>query len=75
MEKPSKETLEQWTKDPNNWKLGLFYYNPEDKRIFPPRSAESPGWTPNFANPKSVLAWIIIMACCCVIYDFLGRHK
>jgi uncharacterized membrane protein len=23
--------------DPDNWKLGLFYYNKEDKRIFPQR--------------------------------------
>jgi uncharacterized membrane protein len=34
-EKPSKETLDKWHKDPNNWTLGLFYYNKEDKRIFP----------------------------------------
>jgi uncharacterized membrane protein len=36
-EKPSKENLDKWHKDPNNWKLGLFYYNKEDKRIFPPK--------------------------------------
>ncbi len=30
-EKPSKETLEQWSKDPNNWIWGIFYYNPKDK--------------------------------------------
>jgi uncharacterized membrane protein len=36
-EKPSKETLDKWHKDPNNWTLGLFYYNKEDKRIFPPK--------------------------------------
>jgi uncharacterized membrane protein len=35
-EKPNKETLDKWHKDPNNWTLGLFYYNKED-RIFPPK--------------------------------------
>jgi hypothetical protein len=24
-------------KDPDNWKLGIFYYNKEDKRILPPK--------------------------------------
>ena len=30
---PSKETLEKWSKDPDNWIWGLFYYNKGDKRI------------------------------------------
>ena len=38
-ENPSKETKDQWHKDPDNWKWGLFYYNKEDKRIFPPKSS------------------------------------
>ena len=29
-EKPSQEMLENWHKDPKNWKWGLFYYNKED---------------------------------------------
>jgi hypothetical protein len=41
-EKPSKETLDKWHKDPNNWTLGLFYYNKEDKRIFPQKRMA--GW-------------------------------
>jgi uncharacterized membrane protein len=41
-EKPSKET-EKWHKDPNNWKLGIFYYNKEDKRILPPKESWA-GW-------------------------------
>ena len=27
--KPSKETLDKWHKDPDNWKLGIFYFNKE----------------------------------------------
>lgn len=60
--KPSKETLEKWSKDPNNWIWGLFYYNKEDKRLMPPKKIAWMGWTINFANYKSVLfmiGWIL----------------
>ena len=60
--KPSKETLEEWSKDPNNWKFGIFYFNPKDKRIFPPKRVAQFGWTVNFANPISILAIIGIIA-------------
>jgi len=39
------------------WKLGIFYYNPEDKRTFIPKRA-SIGWTLNFARPA---AYIILL--------------
>lgn len=60
--KTSKETLEKWSKDPNNWIWGLFYYNKEDKRLMPPKKIAWMGWTVNFANYKSVLfmiGWIL----------------
>lgn len=60
--KPSPETLEQWHKDPDNWKLGMFYFNPKDKRIFPPKRIAQFGWTVNFANPISILAIVAIIA-------------
>ncbi|OOG71478.1 DUF5808 domain-containing protein [Flavobacterium sp. A45] len=59
---PSKETLDKWNKDPNNWIWGIFYYNKEDKRIFPPKRIEDMGSTINFANPKSILALLIALA-------------
>jgi len=68
MENPSKETLDKWHKDPNNWKWGLFYYNKEDKRIFPPKRVKWMGWTVNFANTKSVLFFIIMLV---VIFTLL----
>ncbi len=55
------EQEKKWHKDPKNWKLGLFYYNKEDKRIFPPKRIESVGWTINFANTKSVLAFALFI--------------
>ena len=54
-EKPSKETLEKWHKDPNNWVMGIFYFNREDSRIFPPNRIAMLGWTVNFANPYSAI--------------------
>ena len=46
-------------KESKYWKWGLFYYNKQDKRIFPPKRQEWMGWTVNFANPKSILAFLI----------------
>ena len=61
MENPSKETLDKWHKDPNNWKLGLIYYNKEDKRTFPPRKYGWTGWTVNFANPTSIIVTVFVI--------------
>jgi len=36
-QKPSKEMLNEWHNDPSNWKFGIFYFNKNDKRIFPPK--------------------------------------
>ena len=60
-EKPSKETLEKWHKDPNNWKFGIFYFNKEDKRLLPPKRQEWMGWTVNFANSISVAVFVIVI--------------
>ncbi|MFT3795447.1 hypothetical protein [Flavobacterium sp.] len=58
METPQEKT---WREDPKNWKWGLFYYNPEDKRLFPRKQLREMGWTTNFANPKSILAMIALI--------------
>jgi uncharacterized membrane protein len=60
-EKPSQETEEKWSKDPNNWIWGIFYYNKEDKRLMPPQRIPFMGWTVNFANRNSVLLFVFIM--------------
>ncbi len=62
MGKPSKETLDKWHKDPNNWKWGSFYYNKEDPRLLPPKRISWMGWTVNFANFKSVLLFIFMLS-------------
>ncbi len=58
--KPSKETTEAWHKDPSNWKMGIFYFNKEDRRLFPPKRIAMLGWTINFANPLSFLALAVL---------------
>lgn len=46
--------------DSQHWKFGLFYYNKEDKRLFPPKRYGW-GWTVNFANPLSISALLLIL--------------
>jgi uncharacterized membrane protein len=36
----------------------MFYYNKNDKRIFPPKRVAVFGWTANFANPYSILLMV-----------------
>lgn len=68
------ETSERYRKDPGNWKWGVFYYNPEDPRLFPPKRTLL-GWTINFGNPKSVLFNIIAIGILIVIvYELKHRH-
>ncbi len=70
-EKPSQETLDKWYKDPNNWKLGIFYFNKEDKRIFPPKKFKSFGWTVNFANPLSIGVFAVLFIVVLVLIRYL----
>ena len=62
MENTDQENDSNWHKDPNNWVYGIFYFNREDKRVFLPKKVESMGITINFANPKSILAVVIMLA-------------
>lgn len=74
-EKPSKETLNKWKNDPNNWIWGIFYYNKEDQRIFPPKKIQAMGWTINFANPKSVFAFVLTIAFFSMIVFLISNRK
>jgi uncharacterized membrane protein len=74
-ENPSKETLDQWSKDPNNWIWGMFYYNPKDKRIFPPKRHPWMGWTVNFANRNSLFFFIgMLLFFLLVTYTIQSKH-
>ena len=44
------------------WIWGIFYYNKNDERIFPPKRIPWMGFTVNFAKTKSVIAFLLMMA-------------
>jgi uncharacterized membrane protein len=46
--------------NPENWKLGIFYFNPRDKRLFVLKRHRAFGITLNFANPDSYLVMALI---------------
>lgn len=69
-DEPSKETIDEWQKDPSNWILGIFYFNKKDKRIFPSKRLSFLGWTVNFANPFSVLTLIAIILLIILLENF-----
>lgn len=58
----------------NPWKLGFIYYNPEDKRIFPPKRRPEFGWTVNFANWKSILAFAAMLACIALVISLYEQN-
>lgn len=43
--------------DPDKYKWGIFYYNPEDTRVIVPKRTMGLGYTLNFAQP---LSWLVI---------------
>nr|MBC7612246.1 hypothetical protein [Pseudopedobacter sp.] len=57
--------------DPKYWILGIFYFNKNDKRIFPPKRIKQMGWTVNFANPTSVFALIAVLAIIYIIANYI----
>jgi uncharacterized membrane protein len=67
----NKKKEEAWNNNPANWKLGLFYYNKEDKRILPPKRIKWLGWTVNFANPISIMIFALILFAVLILLNFL----
>ena len=61
----SQENKDKWHADSNNWKLGILYFNKEDKRIIVSKRIGFLGWTVNFANP---IAYVILIGFLCIGY-------
>jgi uncharacterized membrane protein len=40
------------SENPQFYKWGIFYYNPEDDRVLVPKRIKAMGWTFNFAKPE-----------------------
>ncbi|SHL85403.1 DUF5808 domain-containing protein [Flavobacterium chilense] len=66
---PNEEPENERNNDPENWIWGIFYYNPKDNRLFPPKRIKAMGWTINFANPNSVFLGILIIAILIIIIE------
>jgi uncharacterized membrane protein len=66
-EKRSQGMYDAWHDDPSNWKLGIFYFNKLDKRVFPPKRIQWFGWTVNFAHPYSYLTMLGVIIALIVI--------
>ena len=48
-----QDELDRMRLDPDNYKWGIFYFNPKDSRLFLPKRNPYMGFTLNFANPYS----------------------
>jgi uncharacterized membrane protein len=66
----SQELKNKWHDDPKNWKLGIFYFNKEDKRWFPPKRIRLMGWTVNFAQPFTYVFLVLIFAVAYIIKTY-----
>lgn len=68
-----KKTSDRWKNNPNNWVWGIFYYEKEDSRIFPPKKEDEMGFNKNFANPKSILSFLASLAFFAMIVFFISN--
>ncbi|MES2419155.1 MAG: DUF5808 domain-containing protein [Bacteroidota bacterium] len=50
---------------PENWVLGIFYFNRKDYRFFLPKRDPMMGWTFNFAHP---IAYLVLIAIIVIAY-------
>lgn len=57
-----QDRYDKMRSDPDNYILGLFYFNSRDPRIILPKRNPYLGWTLNFANPFSFLFILLIIA-------------
>ncbi|QES87397.1 DUF5808 domain-containing protein [Rhizosphaericola mali] len=66
--------MENLHNDSENWKWGIFYYNKNDKRLFPPKRNPWLGYTVNFANARSIFALLILIAIIITITELSMRY-
>ena len=68
----SNQPLDRFRLDPDNWKLGLFYFCRADQRMIVPKRIRGLGWTLNFARPLAVPFLGFILA---VVYGVLELFR
>jgi len=62
----------QKEKNPEHYKWGIFYFNPDDTRIILPKRNQWMGWTLNFANLWSYVIIAVIIASA-VMIGYFGK--
>nr|WP_294788007.1 DUF5808 domain-containing protein [uncultured Flavobacterium sp.] len=72
-QEPTEQQKNNWNQDPENWIWGIFYYNREDKRMFPPKRLKEMGWTINFANPNSVFLAVVLILSLMILSESIKR--
>ena len=55
------EQNDAFHRDPNNWKWGIIYYNPQDERVFLPKKNAGMGMTLNFARTESYVISLLFL--------------
>jgi uncharacterized membrane protein len=59
---PDEKLYESWHRDPENWRYGIFYYNPKDQRVIVWKRIKLMGLTLNFAHAVShVIMGLLIL--------------
>lgn len=61
--------------DSSNYIWGIFYCNPKDDRIFPPKKNPLYGITLNFGHPKAYLALFLMLAFFGFILYMIERNQ
>lgn len=59
--------------NPENYKLGIFYYNKSDSRIFVPKMISKTGWTLNFARPETYIIIALFVVLIYIISSVLDK--
>ncbi|MDR0822584.1 MAG: DUF5808 domain-containing protein [Endomicrobium sp.] len=57
--------------DNQNYKFGIFYFNPKDKTLFP-KKRFGIGWTINFGQP---LAWVLLIVLIIIAFVIASAIK
>jgi uncharacterized membrane protein len=58
--------------NPDHYKWGIFYYNPEDTRAIVPKRWKWMGWTLNFASPFTYMIILGIIGLAFLLEYFLN---
>jgi uncharacterized membrane protein len=58
--------------NPDHYKWGIFYYNPDDSRVILPKRNQWMGWTLNFANLWTYVI-ILFFIGFVIMMSFLGK--